>query len=50
LPRWIERLKARQGEDQPLDLNPEVEADLKAAVMAACRLELEVNKLWPIDA
>jgi hypothetical protein len=21
LPRWIERLKARQGEDQPLDLN-----------------------------
>jgi serine/threonine protein kinase len=31
-------------------LNREVEADLKAAVVAACRLELEVNKLWPIDA
>ncbi len=31
-------------------LNREVEANLKAAVVAACRLELEVNKLWPIDA
>ena len=31
-------------------LNQEVEADLKAAVVAACRLELEVNNLWPIDA
>ena len=31
-------------------LNQEVEADLKAAVVAACSLELEVNNLWPIDA
>ena len=31
-------------------LNREVEADLKAAVVAACRAELEANELWPIDA
>jgi hypothetical protein len=31
-------------------LNREVEADLKAQVVAACRAQLEVNKLWPIDA
>ncbi len=31
-------------------LNQEVEANLKAAVVASCRVELEVNNLWPIDA
>ena len=31
-------------------LTREVEADLKAAVVAACRAELEANELWPIDA
>ena len=31
-------------------LNREVEAHLKAEVVAACRAELETNELWPIDA
>jgi hypothetical protein len=31
-------------------LNREVEAHLKAEVVAACKAELEANELWPIDA
>ena len=31
-------------------LNREVEANVKAEVVAACRAELQANELWPIDA
>jgi serine/threonine protein kinase len=51
--QWQEFEEAQRRRQTPLIrtyLNREVEADLKAEVVAACRAELEVNKLWPIDA